>query len=404
MERYDEGSGVEVQAPRTGGIVALVLLVIFIIVVLIIIIILLRRKNGSGTTSTGSGSTQCATDFDCSGNQICNTANGTCVNCIDNSNCPVNNPICNTTTNTCVTCLSPADCPHATPLCDTNTNQCVQCNSSADCGGGTPHCSPTTQRCVGCTSGGDCPLSAPICSAANSTCVQCQSNANCTSPATCVGGTCCDLTPPTINALTCISQTSGYGEFVGTYTTTQSLTGATAVFEVADSTGFVLYTTAGTPANGTINVAQTNQNAVPSYYAGYTYQVRVRLILPCGATALSSPASASVPYPASYNLPIIDHCDVSTTTLKVYLSQPNYTFLIFYQANIIISAGTQPTLDPNRSIIDTNVFDSSANPYLTFTINWPFGVSSGQQYNIRAVGVFGSDSIVASTSFLVTIP
>ncbi len=56
--------------------------------------------------------------------------NGVCVGCTTDSQCSGATPVCNTTNGTCVQCDSAntTQCSGSTPVCDTNTLTCVSCN------------------------------------------------------------------------------------------------------------------------------------------------------------------------------------------------------------------------------------------------------------------------------------
>jgi len=123
----------------------------------------------------------------CSGTTpVCNPTSGSCVQCVNNSDCPtpgkgfcVQNqckgcdsvPATAGATDAGTTDASPPDggststgpCPGATPICVSSTSsssragQCVGCESSSDCSGNTPICDTTGPfACSACTSDDQC--------------------------------------------------------------------------------------------------------------------------------------------------------------------------------------------------------------------------------------------------------
>lgn len=117
-------------------------------------------------------------------------SNNNTTTCTSNSDCSGNTPICNTTTGTCVQCLENNDCP-AGQICQ--NNECVvgtACSSNSDCSGSTPYCDTTTGTCVQCIENSDC-SSGQACS--NNVCTACDSS--CYGSYGCGGGAiCCGLT------------------------------------------------------------------------------------------------------------------------------------------------------------------------------------------------------------------
>jgi len=122
----------------------------------------------------------------------CNPATDTCVGCMLDSYCPASTPACNMATYTCVQCLSNSNCSSPTPACNTATNACVQCTGNANCGGATPACNTATNTCVQCTSNSNCGGLTPLCDTTKNTCVECLSSSDCKSAAAslCSSGTC----------------------------------------------------------------------------------------------------------------------------------------------------------------------------------------------------------------------
>ena len=118
----------------------------------------------------------------CPTGQVCKLdGNGgnSCVACLDSDNCP--NGVCDTATNICVPCLADnTGCQDPTPICNTlgQSPKCVACTENSQCGGSTPYCDTTTNTCTTCLVGNPstCPTNNPVCIALDNggtTCVQC---------------------------------------------------------------------------------------------------------------------------------------------------------------------------------------------------------------------------------------
>jgi len=83
--------------------------------------------------STGLCEAACETNAECPGfggsdDAIC--SNGSCVQCVMNSDCAAPTPVCDA--NVCVQCATNADCSAAAPICAAN-NMCANCGSDGDC-------------------------------------------------------------------------------------------------------------------------------------------------------------------------------------------------------------------------------------------------------------------------------
>lgn len=381
MDRFDSGRDILVTPGKGTSVIIPIFIVLLVIAIVIIVILLLRRNTEATDSTTGTGSTECVNNIDCSGSQVCNVATGKCVDCAIDADCPVESPLCNPATNTCVSCISGDDCSASRPICDDETKRCIQCSGNGDCGGALPICNSVTNLCVGCLGSGDCFSGAPLCNPGTNTCVECISDSTCTLPATCVGGQCCNLTAPSISSITANGNNQ---TFNGSYTFSQPLFGLVAIFEVEDATGAVLYTAPATVGNGGIAISE-GDNANPGYFAGYTYRVKVRLIQDCGITPFSAPYPITMGLPTTYILPVIHDVPVITTSGVTFrLSTPDHTFFVFWTARIYISS--TPGLDPNRAIQTGNTYETPTDPYLTVQFPWPIGVSVGQTWYIR-VGV-----------------
>jgi Cys-rich repeat protein len=116
----------------------------------------------------------CTTDFDCAQqSKKCDTENGQCVECVDDSQC-----------------TSPSS-PHCKPL---HQDVCVQCVIDSHCGRGQV-CQQTTCY-FPCPDGGGCPASAPKCNLQRGVCATCLTNQDCAAGEACqpASGTCVEGT------------------------------------------------------------------------------------------------------------------------------------------------------------------------------------------------------------------
>jgi hypothetical protein len=115
----------------------------------------------------------CTRTDQCSGGTVCNTGTGSCVSCTTMpSLCTGDTPVCATTgtaIGTCVQCVDWTDCFGATPICDANV--CRACAGGADCMArdlSRPVCITDTAdsrvgECVQCATSADCSGATPIC-------------------------------------------------------------------------------------------------------------------------------------------------------------------------------------------------------------------------------------------------
>lgn len=84
---------------------------------------------------------QCLVDADCPAGYLCDDHD--CKpGCKTNADCGGDRPTCNTDTGACVGCITPNDCGALAPICRTD-GTCVQCLQSSDC------TSPGLSRCNG---------------------------------------------------------------------------------------------------------------------------------------------------------------------------------------------------------------------------------------------------------------
>jgi len=147
--------------------------------------------------TTSSGFTCTNTAVDC-GDDVCNPADGECVECLTNAECG-NGNFCDGTevcaNNACVD--GPDPCDATTQRCDEPTDTCVDlCESDADCAddgtfcNGAESCDLVAGECV--SAGDPCAGNAatPLCNEAADACVECLTNADCTAPETCEANVC----------------------------------------------------------------------------------------------------------------------------------------------------------------------------------------------------------------------
>lgn len=152
----------------------------------------------------------CIDHTDCTtpGFSRCDSTTNTCQPCTDNAQCE-GGALCNTTLNggTCVQCLAEEQCTALTdtPQCKEETGVCVRCTADEQCANDrdNAHCDLGTNTCVPCTTGEQCPDATPICDidGATARCVACTGNdgpaitcqnealANCNASGDCVGCT-----------------------------------------------------------------------------------------------------------------------------------------------------------------------------------------------------------------------
>ncbi|HEY2406477.1 MAG TPA: hypothetical protein VGI10_10775 [Polyangiaceae bacterium] len=144
-------------------------------------------QNGSGPCTTANGASVCRST-------ICASAGanqGTCVACVQNSDCAGATPVCNPATNTCVGCATSADCPNTTPVCDPAMSACTQCNG--DNGAAVSDPCPTAAaglcflsgakmgQCGSCSADADCQgHTGNLCDTASGSCTTgCRADSDC---------------------------------------------------------------------------------------------------------------------------------------------------------------------------------------------------------------------------------
>ena len=199
-----------------------------------------------GTPPTGIHIDECATDADCDGSLLCNTAStpNTCVECLADNDCggPNSGQLCDSNTHTCIEgCNSETDngCPsglHCTSQ-GLAIGQCVACVEDNHCGGPNSGqlCDLDTYTCfAGCNGEKDngCPAG-KVCTSDDDTvgsCVECvvhndcggpNSGQLCSSTNTCVAGCTGNVGEGCPDPLVCSSSDSTVGSCVGCMTDSQ---------------------------------------------------------------------------------------------------------------------------------------------------------------------------------------
>lgn len=171
-------------------------------------------SNTGGIMATGgTPGISCQSSLDCvtapSGQTICDTTKGICVQCVGPADCGASvldgGTAYECSANKCSvynTCTTSADCPN-NRACDSATSRCVDCMVDGDCGSGEKCLS---QKCrLGCASDNDCTPSGMLCNATAGYCVECNSVLKCKA------GLVCDPTgqcgPPVCNSgdKTCVN-------------------------------------------------------------------------------------------------------------------------------------------------------------------------------------------------------
>jgi hypothetical protein len=105
---------------------------------------------------------RCEGPSDCSGaTPVCDTDEGMCVQCLDNSTCSTAEaPVCITEENECGGCTSTTDCvgrADGRTTCDTDTGHCEACITNAECAGPTAPICGDDNTCHPCTADAQCP-------------------------------------------------------------------------------------------------------------------------------------------------------------------------------------------------------------------------------------------------------
>ena len=123
----------------------------------------------------------CSSDSDCSGSMVCNTSDGQCYGCLDNSDCN-EGEVC--TNHQCVTEDKCKD------VSCSGGKSCNPDNGQCECPSGTQDYGNGTCEEANCSNGGViCSGSTPVC-ASSGKCVECVSNSDCGTDEVCSGNTC----------------------------------------------------------------------------------------------------------------------------------------------------------------------------------------------------------------------
>lgn len=154
---------------------------------------------GTGKVCRASRCVECGDDRDC-GQGSC--VNNECVECVDSSDCLVPNSCAARTcrNNVCVDGTAediPAQCALSgggPGRCNAQ-GACVECLADGDCPGSTPFCS-AAGACIQCRSGADC--DSGVCDD-NGTCGGCVTAMDCPAPVACKGFDCRDRTCEPVN-------------------------------------------------------------------------------------------------------------------------------------------------------------------------------------------------------------
>lgn len=413
-DRSDTSGGVVVRRPSQSPVAVIVIIVLILIIIIVVILYFLLRNSGS-TSGTTTSTRSCFLDTDCTGTQVCDTSIGQCVECNLDSDCPFSRPLCNADLKKCVVCNDSTDCSGTRSICDSTSHQCVGCQTSLDCSGSNPLCNDETKLCVGCISDIDCGLAEPICSQAISQCVECLTNSNCTLPAVCSSGRCCDQTAPTITSVVgrICTHPDGLSILVN-YSFSQPPSGLTAIFEIADSVGVVITTTAGFAATGSQVIKTPNQGTaipvLPIFYRGFTYKIRVRLSQTCGLTPYSVAMSvlipgATIPVPLPYVPVITTVQNITPSGFRIRTNPPDGTAIIILTSVMVVYLipSTNVNLDPNLAqVVLGSVLGSGTDGIID--VNWPFAAPGGTKRFVRVAVNSGCGVGVVSNAFLVIVP
>lgn len=84
-------TGEETPPPKSKKWIVILIIVIIIIGIIVGVIVFLLTRGSSGSNPAPTPITNCTSNSDCSApNKVCNTNNKTCVQCLNNSDCPSN--------------------------------------------------------------------------------------------------------------------------------------------------------------------------------------------------------------------------------------------------------------------------------------------------------------------------
>jgi hypothetical protein len=161
-------------------------------------------SGGSGDSGGSSGGTAgntggCQSNDECPGNEVCDTGQARCVECLSPADCGDGQTCVANQCEARTGCGDSEDCPSG-QVCKIETRVCVECLTNDDCDSGA--CEDET--CVTpskCTEPADCAESGLLCNVESGECVECLTKGDCASGEDCSGFICvpappdCDGTP-----------------------------------------------------------------------------------------------------------------------------------------------------------------------------------------------------------------
>lgn len=140
-----------------------------------------------------------------------------------------------------------------------------------------------------CTTNNDCAAPNKVCNTSTKTCVQCLANSDCPTNFNCANNKCCSNAAPTITTLQINMQKPA--QITGSYTFIQPVANTTAVTQIYDDQGNVLYTQ---PANNNLGIITVTESETGSViFANTVYKVGVAIISDCGTSPFSDLVSIS---------------------------------------------------------------------------------------------------------------
>jgi Cys-rich repeat protein len=155
------------------------------------------RHGGPALDGAGAGldadTPGCRSDADCTGSEAtrCEPVLLVCVECIANADCASRNTtsVCNRVTNRCASpCQADTNC--ASPdVCDIGQGTCVECLDDSQCAESRNEKRCVEETCVQCASAQDCPSDTQCWQNA---CVACVTSADCPEGGTCSAEHVCD--------------------------------------------------------------------------------------------------------------------------------------------------------------------------------------------------------------------
>jgi hypothetical protein len=117
---------------------------------------------------------QCGIDGDCNPDQRCESSTRRCVTkCESLTGCNSTAPFCDLDRGFCIRCKTKVECiiPGDARLCDDANGMCVECVVDSDCPKAKPRCDRTTGTCAECVTSAECTSDKPLCDPTTRTCV-----------------------------------------------------------------------------------------------------------------------------------------------------------------------------------------------------------------------------------------